>query len=201
MTVSKRTGPHLLSIAWALAVTTSTAQAGQPISVDCWKRLSDGDIHVDTSKHPEIEDYNILHFKANRSSDGWDYGRCVIDPRPYPPSKPLGVTLPLQDGDYTRGECASGRSNILESIGLYTTIDGPQKGRRFLSPNGEGLDGACDLGKIDVSGTRFSGSGKCEGGGSRIQYNMGTYRFSYEILDNRTFVSKGKKYVWCAKGR
>jgi hypothetical protein len=166
--------------------------------VDCWKRLSDGDIHVDTSKNSGTEDFEILRYKANRIGDGWSYGRCVLALRSIVmPSSALAATLPLEDGKYTRGKC-DGRSDILESIDVYTFSAGPQNGRRFLSPLGEDQDGACVIGKIDASGTKFSGSAECQGGGSRIQYSTGTYRFTYEILNNRTFISKGRKYHWCA---
>jgi len=116
------------------------------------------------------------------------------------PSLASGATLPLEDGDYTRGRCEGG-SDILESIGLYTLTSGPQKGRRFLSPRGENQDGSCVLGEIKASGTRFSGSAKCRDGGTRFEYSSGTYRFAYDVLNNRTFVSKGRKYVWCAPSR
>jgi len=45
---------------------------------------------------------------------------------------------------------------ITESIGLHTILEGAQKGRRFLSPDGEDQVGVCYLGKIDVSGAKFS---------------------------------------------
>ena len=106
------------------------------------------------------------------------------------PWSALAATLPIEDGDYTRGRCQGG-SDILESIGLYTFRGGPQTGRRFLSPNAEGQEGSCVIDKISGSGTKFSGSAKCTGGGTRIQYSTGTYRFTYEVLNNRTFVSKG----------
>ena len=168
--------------------------------MDCWKRLSDGDIHVDTSKNSGIEDFKILRYKANRTSDGWSYGRCLLALRGIVMPSSALPALPLEDGEYTRGKC-DGRSDILESIGVYTFSSGPQNGRRFLSPHGEDQEGACVIGKIYASGTKFSGSAECQGGGTRIQYSTGTYRFTYEILNNRAFISKGRKYLWCAPGR
>ena len=114
-------------------------------------------------------------------------------------SSAVGATLPLIDGEYTRGKCA-GVPDIMESIGLYTTTDGVQKGQRSLSPNGDGQGGYCALGRINVAGANFSGSAECRSG-TRIDTYEGTYRFSYQILNNRTFISKGKKYVWCSAGR
>ena len=116
------------------------------------------------------------------------------------PSLALGATLPLEDGEYTRGRCQGGSSDITESISLHTIREGAQKGRRFLSPDGEGQGGVCYLEKIEASGARFSGSAKC-GSGTKIDISEGTYRFTYEVLNNRTFVSKGGKYVWCAPHR
>jgi hypothetical protein len=117
------------------------------------------------------------------------------------PSLALGATtLPLEDGEYTRGRCEGGSSDITESISLHTILEGAQKGRRFLAPDGEDQGGVCYLGKIDASGGRFSGSAKCRSG-TRIDTSEGTYRFTYEVLNNRTFVSKGRKYVWCAPYR
>ena len=114
-------------------------------------------------------------------------------------SSALGATLPLVDGDYTRGRCTGGSSDILESIGVYTIKEGPHKGR-VLSPDGEGLYGYCYIGKLDTSSGRFSGSAKCRSG-TRIDTSEGIYRFTYHVLNDRTFVSKGKTYVWCAPHR
>jgi hypothetical protein len=116
------------------------------------------------------------------------------------PSLALGATLPLEDGEYTRGRCEGGSADITESISLHTILEGAQKGRRFLSPDGEGQGGVCYLEKIDDSGAQFSGSAKCRSG-TKIDTSEGTYRFTYEVLNNRTFVSKGRKYVWCAPHR
>jgi len=80
--MSRRTGWHLLLLALALAITSSSAQAGQRFSVSCWKRLSDGDIHADTRGRPELDSgFKVLRYKTNRTSDGWSYGTCVLDPR------------------------------------------------------------------------------------------------------------------------
>ena len=37
--------------------------------------------------------------------------------------------------------------------------------------------------------------------GTRIPGPAETYRFSYTILSDTTFVSKGKTYKWCAESR
>lgn len=99
--------------------------------------------------------------------------------------------LPLRNGEYATS-CAGGVPNILTSIGYY---DGG------LSPQAEGQDGYCLAKKVTIKGQVYSGSSKCVSGGTRIQYPAGTYRFSYTILNDTTFVSKGKTYHWCSPGR
>jgi hypothetical protein len=75
-------GEHLLLLALALAMTSSSAQAGQRFSVSWRKRLSDGDIHADTRGRPELDSgFKVLRYKTNRTSDGWSYGTCVLEPR------------------------------------------------------------------------------------------------------------------------
>lgn len=60
-----------------------SAHAAQRVKVDCWKRLRDGDIHVDTTKHPELNSgFKVLSYKANRKTDEWSYGSCVVVARP-----------------------------------------------------------------------------------------------------------------------
>ncbi len=117
------------------------------------------------------------------------------------PTSALAASLPLDDGDYTRGQCNNGSSDYLESFDIQTVSEGPQRGRRFLYPEAEGQEGSCITGTISVSGARFFGAAKCEGGGSRIRYSTGTYRFSLDVLNKRSFMSKGRKYVWCASHR
>lgn len=117
------------------------------------------------------------------------------------PSLVLAAGLPLADGDYTRGQCKAGSSDFLESFDIQTITEGPRKGSRLLYPQAEGQDGNCTIDRINVSGSRYSGSAKCEDGGSRIRYDAGTYKFSIEVLSARSFLSKGKKYVWCASHR
>jgi hypothetical protein len=82
--MSKRKRGYLLLIALALAMTSSSAQAGQRVSTSCRKRLSDGDIIAsDTRKLPELDSgFKVLRYKANRTSDGWSYGPCVLETRP-----------------------------------------------------------------------------------------------------------------------
>jgi hypothetical protein len=80
--MSNRKREYLLLIALALAMTSGGAQAGRRFNVSCWKRLSDGDIHADTRGQPElVSGFKVLHYKANRTSDGWSYGSCVVEPR------------------------------------------------------------------------------------------------------------------------
>jgi hypothetical protein len=43
------------------------------------------------------------------------------------PSTAFGASLPLVDGEYTRGKCQSS-ADILESMGIYTVDAGPDKG-------------------------------------------------------------------------
>ena len=52
------------------------------------------------------------------------------------PSTAFGASLPLINGEYTRGKC-QGRPDILESMGIYTVDVGPDKGHRILVPDGE----------------------------------------------------------------
>jgi hypothetical protein len=110
-----------------------------------------------------------------------------------------GATLPLEDGDYTRGKCVEGRSDISESIGLYTLTEGKNRGRRFLSPDGESQDGYCLLNRVTASGNRVSGSAPCKAG--NLEIASGTYRFTYDVINSRSFVSRGRTYQWCAEHR
>lgn len=81
LTISTREKGSLLLVALALTIASSSAQAGQGVSTSCWKRLSDGDIHADTRGRPELDSgFKVLRYKANRSSDGWSYGSCVLQP-------------------------------------------------------------------------------------------------------------------------
>lgn len=51
-------------------------------NVECWKRLSDGDVHADTGKFPKLSSgFKVLSFKANRKDAEWIYGTCVLAPR------------------------------------------------------------------------------------------------------------------------
>jgi hypothetical protein len=114
------------------------------------------------------------------------------------PSTAFGASLPLIDGEYTRGKC-QGRPDILESMGIYTVDAGPDKGHQILMPDGEDGGGeSCVVGKVTSSDNTFSGTTKCAAGSRH--FDAGTYRFSYKVLNNQTFISKGKQYVWCSKG-
>lgn len=106
------------------------------------------------------------------------------------------ATLPLRDGEYGSGAC-SDWPYLMESIGLYTRSGG---GGRFLTPGADGNDGYCTIGKLKVEGTRYSGTAKCTDGG-KLDLPSGPYHFSYEIIDNKTFVSRGKTYRWCSEHR
>ncbi|MCZ0735523.1 hypothetical protein [Phreatobacter sp. AB_2022a] len=105
--------------------------------------------------------------------------------------------LPLRDGDYNSVACGppgrgTGAGDILSSIGLYSGT---------LSPRGEDRDGYCRIGRVRVEGNVYSGTARCETGGSGGVSPDGTYAFRYRILDETTFVSNGKTYRWCAPHR
>lgn len=105
--------------------------------------------------------------------------------------------LPLRDGDYNSVACgrpgrSTGAGDILSSIGLYSGT---------LSPRGEDRDGYCRIGRVRVEGNVYSGTARCETGGSGGVSPDGTYAFRYRILDETTFVSNGKTYRWCAPHR
>jgi hypothetical protein len=117
------------------------------------------------------------------------------------PDAALAATLPLDDGDYTRGACTRGSSDILESFDIQTSNLKSENGKRILYPQAEGQDGGCLVKSVRSSGAIFTGSAECEDGGSRIRYSTGTYKFALEIVDRRTFKSKGRTYNWCAAHR
>ena len=98
--------------------------------------------------------------------------------------------LPLRNGEYATS-CAGGVPDTLTSIGYY---DGS------LNPEAEGQSGYCPAEKVAIKGQVYSSSSKCKSG-TRMQLPTGTYRFSYTILNDTTFVSKGKTYHWCSPGR
>ena len=116
-------------------------------------------------------------------------------------SQALPATLPLRTGEYTSARCEGRAPDVTESIGIYPVMGGRHRGSFGIFPIAENQDGFCEIGKVTVSGTRFSATADCGGGGTRIQYSTGKYRFSYQVLDNQTFISKGKKYVWCTESR
>jgi hypothetical protein len=107
--------------------------------------------------------------------------------------------LPLREGEYTSGLC-NGSPDYLTTIGVHTLTLGPQVGMQSLSPAAEGQDGSCVIRRLKVSGNAYSGSTPCDSG-TRMSLPTGTYRFSYTIIDNATFISKGKTYRWCAEHR
>lgn len=127
--------------------------------------------------------------------------KCRLDLTAAPHSAPMPeMALPLIQGEYTSGRCAN-PPDILHSIGVYTLTDGPNAGRQFLSPTAEGIDGFCTLkGEIKAAGNVYSGAPSCDSGG-RASIDIGRYRFSYQIINNKTFISNGKTYSWCVAHR
>ena len=80
MMISNRLKACFLGV--ALAMAAASAQAAKGVKVECWKRLSDGDVHADTSKHPEFNSgFKVLRYKADRKDAEWSYGSCVLAPR------------------------------------------------------------------------------------------------------------------------
>lgn len=117
------------------------------------------------------------------------------------PTCVYAASLPLDDGDFTKGKCKAGSSDYLESYDIQTANYKPVSGRRILYPQAEGQEGGCYIKKISASGTIYTGYAECEGGGSRIQYSTGTYKFAIKVIDRKSFVSKGVTYTWCAAHR
>lgn len=109
------------------------------------------------------------------------------------------ASLPLRDGNYTSGVCKN-RSEITESIGLYTLTSGPKRGQRFLTPDAEGAFGSCYLSTIHVAANRFSGIAKCSLS-ERTEIARVPYRFIFEIINSSSFISRGKFYKWCLEHR
>ena len=108
--------------------------------------------------------------------------------------------LPLVPGEYSVGRCLT-PPDAARSIGLYTFPDGRFAGRQFLSPAAEGMFGICTLAEpLTVAGNIYSGAPSCESGG-RASSDLGRFRFSFQVVDEKTFVSKGKTYAWCAAHR
>ena len=108
--------------------------------------------------------------------------------------------LPLLPGEYSAGRCIN-PPDVLRSIGIYTLTDGPDAGRQFISPSAEGIDGFCYLkGGLTASGNVYSGTPSCDSG-TREATDLGRYKFSFQILDRKTFVSNSKTYTWCAAHR
>lgn len=64
------------------AMISGSAYAASQAKVECWKRLSDGDVHADTSKFPQFSSgFKVLSFKATRKDTEWSYGTCVLAAR------------------------------------------------------------------------------------------------------------------------
>ncbi|QTL03497.1 hypothetical protein J5J86_22665 [Aquabacter sp. L1I39] len=125
--------------------------------------------------------------------------RCGLN-RPAPAASQPVTRLPLAPGEYSTGPCTA-PPDAVRSIGLYIFTDGRFAGRQFLSPAAEGMFGVCTLAEpLSVAGNVYSGAPACESGG-RASSDLGRYRFSFQILDEKTFISNGKTYAWCAAHR
>lgn len=115
------------------------------------------------------------------------------------PAVTFAATLPLREGDYSRGACAAGHSDISDSISVYPTPDRKVGSDAFVSPGSEGNMGNCTLKRVKASGNRFSGTAPCTAGNAEIP--SGTYKFDWQVLDQQTFISRGATYRWCAPHR
>jgi hypothetical protein len=105
-------------------------------------------------------------------------------------------SLPLRKGDYNSGSCSD--RSILTSMGIYRSGN-VDSGKQFIAANAEG-NAYCYPTTLKIQGNVYSGVAKCDQG-TRIPGPTETYRFSYTILNDTTFVSKGKTYKWCAESR
>lgn len=83
------------------------------------------------------------------------------------------------------------------TLGIYALDNGSQ----FISPNSEGIDAYCTISRLQKAGEVYSGVAKCERGGMRIKYPIGTYSFSYRIVSPTSFVTNDTTYEWCAPNR
>ena len=101
--------------------------------------------------------------------------------------------IPLRDGLYHRaGACANDDKGV--TIGIYTLSNGNQ----LFLPEAEGKH-QCLINKLSVNGNLYSGIAECSAGTHDVP--DGTYRFSYNVLDGLTFISRGAKYAWCSEYR
>lgn len=105
-------------------------------------------------------------------------------------------TLPLREGEYATA-CSGGVPDILASMGYYIV---PPHHEGVLTPEAEGQSGYCHVRDLKAAGRVYSGNSSCDTG-TRILSSTGTYRFSYTILNETNFVSRGKTYRWCTPGR
>jgi hypothetical protein len=115
------------------------------------------------------------------------------------PTVTLAATLPLQEGDYSRGACTAGHSDISDSIYVAPKPDPKFKSDAFISPGSEGNMGNCMLKSVKASGNRYSGKAPCTAGNAEVP--SGTYTFDWQVIDRQTFVSRGQTYRWCAEHR
>lgn len=112
--------------------------------------------------------------------------------------------LPLQEGEFTRGECRSKpgdsmrHSDPTESIGIYTVLDVP-KPYQFISPVAEDQYGYCKIGQFKTLHKSVAGRARCTEG--KMESFSGNYTFDYQIVNSYTFASKGIVYKWCSPHR
>lgn len=115
------------------------------------------------------------------------------------PTVTLAATIPLREGDYSRGACTAGRSDISDSIFVAPKADPKLQSDAFVSPGSEGNMGNCMLKRVKAAGNRYSGAAPCTAGNAEVP--SGTYKFDWQVLDPQTFVSRGATYRWCAPHR
>ena len=94
-------------------------------------------------------------------------------------------SLPIREGIYATS--CQNQDIRINNIGYFENV---------LSPSADGQEGFCHFGKLKVKGNVYSGKSECDEG-SRIPSPTGTYKFSYKILSETSFVTNGKTFVWC----
>lgn len=93
--------------------------------------------------------------------------------------------LPIREGIYATS-CQDPELRI-NNIGYFENV---------LSPRADGQEGFCPLGKLKVKGAIYSGRSECDEG-ARIPSPTGTYKLSYKILSETSFITNGKTFLWC----
>lgn len=115
----------------------------------------------------------------------------------------MAVSLPLSEGEFTSGKCdlkALMKTDPTESIGVYNRGVGELRSSQFLIPGAEDKPAYCTIRGTRVVGVRYTGKAACRSTGKDDSFE-GFYLFDYEILDARTFISKGVTYRWCVPHR